>query len=51
LRRIQISGPKARYIIGISRRVLDGSLDLDGLGRFEPEAASAKLLEHKGVGP
>jgi len=51
LRRIQISGPKARYIIGISRRVLDGSLDLGGLGRFEPEAASAKLLEHKGVGP
>jgi len=51
LRRLQVSGPKARYIIGISRAVLDGSLDLEGLRQLEPAAAHAKLIEQKGVGP
>jgi DNA-3-methyladenine glycosylase II len=51
LRRIQISGPKARYIIAISRAVLDGSFDLEGLRSAEPGVAAARLLEHKGVGP
>ncbi len=51
LRRLQISGPKARYIIGISRAQLDGSLDLEGLRAVEPRVAYARLLEHKGVGP
>ena len=51
LRHLQISGPKARYIIGISRAVLDGSLDLEGLRTLEPEQAYARLREHQGVGP
>jgi DNA-3-methyladenine glycosylase II len=51
LRRLQVSGPKARYIIGISQAVLDGSLDLEGLRQLEPTAAHAKLIEQKGVGP
>ena len=51
LRRIQISGPKARYIIAISRAVLDGSLDLEGLRAREPALAHEKLLSQKGVGP
>jgi len=51
LRRLQISGPKARYITAISRATVDGSLDLEGLRSIEPTAACAKLLEHKGVGP
>ena len=51
LRRIQISGPKARYIIAISRATLDGSLDLEGLAALEPAAAYEKLLAQKGVGP
>jgi len=50
LRRIQISGPKARYIIAISRAVLDGSLDLEGLRSLDPASADAKLQECKGVG-
>lgn len=50
LRRIQISGPKARYIIAIARAVLDGSLDLQGLRSLDPAAADAKLRAHKGVG-
>lgn len=51
LRRIQISGPKARYIIAISRAVLDGSLNLEGLRALSPAIAHARLLEQKGVGP
>jgi len=51
LRRIQISGPKARYLISISRAALDGSLDLEGLRDLEPALAHARLMEQKGVGP
>jgi len=51
LRRLQISGPKARYIIALSRAVLDGSLDLESLRDREPTAAHVRLLEQKGVGP
>ena len=51
LRRLQISGPKARCLIGISRATLDGSLDLEGLRDLDPALAHAKLMEQKGVGP
>jgi DNA-3-methyladenine glycosylase II len=51
LRRIQISGPKARYIIAISQATLDGSLDMDGLRHGSPEEACERLLQYKGVGP
>lgn len=51
LRRLQISGPKARYIIGIARDALDGRLDLEGLRALDPGVARAKLMEYKGVGP
>ena len=51
LRRLQVSGPKARYIIGISRAALDGSLDLEDLRQLEPAVAHAKLTTLKGVGP
>jgi DNA-3-methyladenine glycosylase II len=51
LRRIQISGPKARYIISLARLTLDGTVDLEGLRDLEPALAHAKLLEQKGVGP
>jgi DNA-3-methyladenine glycosylase II len=51
LRRLQVSGPKARYIIALSRAVLDGSIDLEGLRRLEPLRAHERLLQEKGVGP
>ncbi len=51
LRRIQVSGPKASYIIALARLTLDGTLDLEGLRDLEPALAHAKLLEQKGVGP
>jgi DNA-3-methyladenine glycosylase II len=51
LLKIQVSGPKARYLVGISRAVVDGSLELDDLRTAEPAQAIEKLLELKGVGP
>jgi len=51
LRLLQISGPKAKYIIEISRAALDGALDLEGLRELEPGAAHVRLLDQKGVGP
>ncbi len=50
LRQIQISGPKARYMIGISRAVLDGALDLEALQAADPATAYERLLALKGVG-
>ncbi|HEX5411785.1 MAG TPA: DNA-3-methyladenine glycosylase [Terriglobia bacterium] len=51
LRKLQISGPKARYIIGISRAMADGNLDLEELRSAPSDQARAALLEHKGIGP
>ncbi len=51
LRVLQISGPKARYIIALSRAVLDGRLDLEALRHVEPSQAAERLLREKGVGP
>ena len=50
-RKLQISGPKARYIIGISRAIADGKLDLERLRSVPSDEARAALLEHKGIGP
>jgi DNA-3-methyladenine glycosylase II len=47
---LQVSGPKAGYIITISRHALDGTLDLENLRQLEPALAHEKLLELKGVG-
>lgn len=51
LRPLQISGAKARYIIALSRAVLDGRLDLENLRQVEPAQAAERLLREKGVGP
>ncbi|HUY15176.1 MAG TPA: DNA-3-methyladenine glycosylase [Terriglobia bacterium] len=50
LRKLEVSGPKSGYIIGISRAVLDGSFDVEGLRQLEPAAAAEKLMAFKGVG-
>jgi len=51
LRKLQISGPKARYIIGVSRAVAEGRLDLEGLRSVPEQMIRSKLMEQKGVGP
>lgn len=50
LREIQISGPKARYIIAISQAIATGDLDLEALRSLDPAAAHEKLLALNGVG-
>ncbi|MGH9352798.1 MAG: DNA-3-methyladenine glycosylase family protein [Terriglobia bacterium] len=50
LREIQISGPKAKYIIAISEAVATGALDLDALRALLPALAHEKLLALNGVG-
>jgi DNA-3-methyladenine glycosylase II len=50
LLRLQVSGPKARYIIAISRLAAEGTLHLENLQELAPSAALEKLLELKGVG-
>jgi DNA-3-methyladenine glycosylase II len=50
-RKLQISGPKARYIIGFSRTVADGKVDLEGLRSLPSDEARSRLVEHKGIGP
>jgi DNA-3-methyladenine glycosylase II len=50
LLRLQVSGPKARYIIAISCLALDGTLDLERLRQLEPAVAHEELLGLKGVG-
>lgn len=50
LRKLQVSGPKARYIIELSRAALDGRLDLEALRQIEPSQAHERLLREKGVG-
>lgn len=47
---LQVSGPKARYIITISQAVVEGTLDLENLPQLQPALAHEKLLELKGVG-
>lgn len=47
---LQVSGPKARYIIAISQAVVAGTLDLENLPQLQPALAHEKLLELKGVG-
>ncbi len=51
LRRLQISGPKARAVIAIAQAQLDGSLDLEGLRELDPGLATSRLLEQRGIGP
>jgi len=50
LRTLQVSGPKARYIIELSRAALDGRLDLEALREIEPAQAHERLQREKGVG-
>jgi DNA-3-methyladenine glycosylase II len=50
LKRLGFSLTKARTIIGASRAMLDGDLDLEGLERLEDNAAMEQLMGLYGVG-
>ena len=44
-------GYRADYIIGISKAVSDGSLDIKAISQLPYDQAYSKLLEIKGIGP
>ncbi|MCR5195178.1 MAG: hypothetical protein K6D38_02575 [Pseudobutyrivibrio sp.] len=44
-------GYRADYIIGISKAVLDGQLDIEAISKLPYDQALSRLLEVKGVGP
>ncbi|WP_028236501.1 DNA-3-methyladenine glycosylase 2 [Pseudobutyrivibrio sp. MD2005] len=44
-------GYRADYIIGISKQVLAGSLDIKNISEMSYESAMASLLKIKGIGP
>jgi len=51
LRPLQFSRQKADYVIGISRMVADGTLDLESLRRTSATRAERTLLAVRGLGP
>ncbi len=48
---IGFSRQKARYVRELALAVLDGSLDLDGLGELDDDRARDALLAQSGIGP
>lgn len=50
LRQQQFSRQKAAYLVGLSRAIADGELDLDALRRQPAESVLAEVTQHKGVG-
>ena len=51
LQDMQFSNRKAEYIIGLSRAVVSGELDLQQLKRWEDAEVIEKLVSYRGVGP
>ncbi len=51
LKRLGLSGPKARYVVGVAGAIDEGALDFAGLPRLGDEEAMAALVALKGVGP
>lgn len=50
LRKAGLSRPKARYLLGLAGRVLDGSLRLDRVGRWKGPKVIEHLVEVPGIG-
>lgn len=50
LKQIGFSRQKARYARALASAIIEGSLDLSGLGELEDEDAKAQLMKIKGIG-
>lgn len=51
LRKLQFSGRKAEYVIGLSGAIVEGKLDLNKFEQMEDEEVMQELVAHRGVGP
>ena len=50
LRAIGFSRQKAGYVRGLSRSILQGDINLEGLETLDDESARAELMKIKGIG-
>lgn len=51
LRDMQFSERKAEYVIGLSKAIASGELDLNALGQLDNEEVTRVLTAYRGVGP
>lgn len=51
LRKLQFSGRKAEYVIGLSQAIVDGKLDLEKFSKMDDEEVTREMVMHRGVGP
>lgn len=51
LKALGLSGPKARYVLGLAEAAASGEIDFDGLPGLPDDDALAALIALKGVGP
>lgn len=51
LRELQFSGRKAEYVIGISKAIHEGDLDLAELEKQSDEEIMKRLVKYRGIGP
>jgi len=51
LRKLQFSGRKAEYVIGLSQAIVDGKLDLEKISKLDDEEVTREMVIHRGVGP
>jgi DNA-3-methyladenine glycosylase II len=51
LRAAGLSGAKAAAIVDLARHVIDGSLELDRVGRLPDDQVRAELVQVRGIGP
>lgn len=50
-REMQFSARKAEYIIGLSKAIADGTLDLEGMRFKEDDEIRSELVAYRGIGP
>ncbi|HSG18040.1 MAG TPA: DNA-3-methyladenine glycosylase 2 family protein [Anaerolineae bacterium] len=51
LKQIGFSRQKTKYGRALAKAILDGSLDLSGLGKLDDQEAKEQLMKVKGIGP
>jgi DNA-3-methyladenine glycosylase II len=51
LRKLQFSTRKAEYVIGLSKAIAEGKLDMDEMEAKTDEEIAAELIAYRGVGP
>jgi DNA-3-methyladenine glycosylase II len=51
LREMQFSTRKAEYVIGLSREIAEGALDLEQFEKMDDDEVTSKLVAYRGVGP